>query len=176
MCSKLLQPDPDASKKYFRGNYIFCHEQQIVNGRPTACDDLYSLLCVAYKFVFGTLPWLKSAEDRKKEDPFFRVYQLNQWCNFRTEHAKEFDDSLIASSEKLKPLFKYVIQTRRKYKKPNAAGLGNQKYEVDHDHMMSLLQGEKESHIPGLLKSIVKSPIYKFASFNVPRNSLQSFG
>ena len=25
MCSKLMKPDSDPSKKYFRGNYIFCH-------------------------------------------------------------------------------------------------------------------------------------------------------
>ena len=118
MCSKLMKPDSDPSSKYFRGNYIFCHAQQIVNRRPTAIDDLYSLLCVAYKFVFGTLPWLKRAEQIKARNPGLKVYQISHFSNFRIEHAREFDDELISNSSKLRSLFKYVVQTRRKYKEP----------------------------------------------------------
>ena len=92
MCSKLLRPESDTSKKYFRGNYIFCHAEQIVNKRPAAIDDVYSLVCVAYMFVFGTLPWLKRVEQLSAKNPRINMYDISYFSKFRVRHAKDFDD------------------------------------------------------------------------------------
>ena len=76
MCSTLRQPCHDTRKKPFRGNYIFCSPTQIINSRASALDDLYSLLCVAYTFVFGKLPWLKKADELSDANPEKNMYDL----------------------------------------------------------------------------------------------------
>ena len=57
MCSKLPRLGQVTNKKTFRGNFMFASIEQIVRKRPTSLCDLYSLLCVAYFFVYNTLPW-----------------------------------------------------------------------------------------------------------------------
>lgn len=42
--------------KFFRGNYMFCSERQLMLQRPTQLCDLISLLHVAYYFVFKDIP------------------------------------------------------------------------------------------------------------------------
>ena len=147
MCSKLMKPDTDSKRKYFRGNYIFCHAQQIKNKRPTALDDLYSLVCVAYKFVFGTLPWLERIEKQQAKNPRMNVYDIRFFSKFRIKYAAEFDAELVLKSEKLKPLFKYLIETRRKYNEPDpnlkVEGVDRQ-YEIDYDKALSLLPNQAE--------------------------------
>lgn len=86
MCSKLLRATTDTSDKYFRGNYIFCHVEQILNKRPTALDDIYSLVCVAYMFVFGTLPWLKRVEELSAKNPRVNMYDISYFSQFRIKH------------------------------------------------------------------------------------------
>ena len=98
MCSKLLRPNSDTSQKYFRGNYIFCNAEQITNKRPTAIDDLYSLLCVAYMFIFNTLPWLKKIEQLSIKNPRINMYDISYFSKFRVKFQKELDDQLIQTS------------------------------------------------------------------------------
>ena len=74
MCSKFLHSGSDKSKKYFRGNYVYCSAIQISNFRASAFDDLYSLTCVAYMFIFGKLPWLERAKQIHLEDPQTDIY------------------------------------------------------------------------------------------------------
>ena len=64
------------------------------------------------------------------------MYDISYFSKFRVRHAKDFDDQLIQSSQKLKPLFKYLIETRRRYKDQS---LAEKDYTVDYDHIMSLL-------------------------------------
>ena len=44
-------------KKRFRGNLNFASPDHIIKKRASRIDDLYSLVCVAYRFVVGMLPW-----------------------------------------------------------------------------------------------------------------------
>ena len=88
-----------------------------MNKRPTALDDIYSLACVAYMFVFGTLPWLKRVEELIAKNPKVNMYDIGYFSQFRIKYQKEFDDKLIQTSHKLEPLFKYLIETRRSYSK-----------------------------------------------------------
>ena len=41
------------SHKKFRGNLLTASPDHIQNRRPGIVDDIFSLLCVAYKFIFG---------------------------------------------------------------------------------------------------------------------------
>ena len=56
--SKLTKIGEDTKHKSFRGNFMASSPDHIINRRASIVDDLYSLLCVAYFFVFETLPWL----------------------------------------------------------------------------------------------------------------------
>ena len=57
--SKLPRIGEDTKHKSFRGNFMASSPDQILLRRASVVDDQYSLLCVAYLFVFDTLPWLE---------------------------------------------------------------------------------------------------------------------
>ena len=44
------------------GNIVFSSLDALQNIKPTQLDDLYSLLCVAYYFIEGSLPWIDYVE------------------------------------------------------------------------------------------------------------------
>ena len=54
---KLPKIGESTKHKKFRGNLLTASIDQIKNKRPGAIDDIYSLLCVAYQFVFDSIPW-----------------------------------------------------------------------------------------------------------------------
>ena len=67
----------------FKGNLMFASANQIKNNRSNEIDDVYSLFCVAYRFIIGTLPWMEfmrnlkdqsgfSFESEEKEKEFYR--------------------------------------------------------------------------------------------------------
>ena len=64
--SKLPLLGLDLRKKRFRGNLNFASPEHIMNRRASRIDDLYSLLCVAYKFVNLWLPWEECLEQMYK--------------------------------------------------------------------------------------------------------------
>ena len=45
------------SSRNFRGNYVFSSLNHLKNGYADQLDDLYSLVYMAYKFVYKELPW-----------------------------------------------------------------------------------------------------------------------
>ena len=47
----------DYNRKLFRGNLLTSSLDHILSHRSSVIDDIYSLLCVAYVFVFDQLPW-----------------------------------------------------------------------------------------------------------------------
>ena len=47
----------DMDKKLFRGNLMTSSLDHILSHRSSVLDDIYSLLCVAFQFVFIKLPW-----------------------------------------------------------------------------------------------------------------------
>ena len=132
MCSKLFKPGADMSKKYFRGNYIYCHASQIKNKRPTALDDIYSLVCVAYQFVFGKLPWLKNG---------INLFDTQEFTKSRVKNAEKLDKELVENSGKLQPLFKYLIKQKKKQDKCNTEKQAD--FEVDYSHMLSIIPKTK---------------------------------
>ena len=54
--TKIGQP-VDMNKKLFRGNLLTSSLDHILSHRSSVLDDIYSLLCVAFQFVFVKLPW-----------------------------------------------------------------------------------------------------------------------
>ena len=57
VCSKLAQQQKITDRKGFRGNFVFSSFDHLVQGRANQIDDLTSLVYVAFKFLFGYLPW-----------------------------------------------------------------------------------------------------------------------
>ena len=57
--------------KKFRGNLLTASPDQIIYRRSSAIDDIYSLMCVAYHFVYKLLPW--------------REFMHNQACEFSAQ-------------------------------------------------------------------------------------------
>ena len=47
----------DMNQKLFRGNLMTSSLDHILSHRSSVIDDIYSLLCVAFQFVFEKLPW-----------------------------------------------------------------------------------------------------------------------
>ena len=55
--STLPKLGQNTEKKRFRGNLNFASPEHITKKRASRIDDIYSLVCVAYRFVFDLLPW-----------------------------------------------------------------------------------------------------------------------
>ena len=49
----------------FKGNLMFSSANQLKNNRPNEIDDIYSLFCVAYKFIIGSLPWMRKYKEQR---------------------------------------------------------------------------------------------------------------
>ena len=62
LSAKLAQLGYNYSSKIFRGNVLFASIEHMMRSRASQLDDLFSLLCVAYYFVNGTLPWIDYIE------------------------------------------------------------------------------------------------------------------
>ena len=58
LSAKLAELGKNYGNLIFRGNMLFASIEHIMRSRVSQLDDLYSLLCVAYYFVKGTLPWI----------------------------------------------------------------------------------------------------------------------
>ena len=54
--------DNKKEKKNFRGNLLNASIDALKTGRSSAIDDIFSLLCVAFFFVFLDLPWLRKLD------------------------------------------------------------------------------------------------------------------
>ena len=46
----------------FRGNYLYSSANHLGTGQANELDDMFSLVCIAYKFVYKQLPWEKIEE------------------------------------------------------------------------------------------------------------------
>ena len=82
-----------------------------MNCRASRIDDLYSLLCVAYKFVFESLPWDEDLQELFRENPdessvFERIFKL------RLSKIHIFEKVLARESKELKGLFVYILSLR----------------------------------------------------------------
>ena len=91
--SKLPRIGEVTKHKSYRGNLLASSIDHIRNSRASVVDDIYSLLCVAYYFVFGTLPWrdkmnnfLDACKDKVPKKDYQKLY-----IKMRTKYSEEFD-------------------------------------------------------------------------------------
>ena len=97
---------------------MFASPEQISNNRPSALCDIFSLVCVAYVFVNGTLPWVLYMNRIAKtiKEPNYKI-DLNTFMHVRTSLRQKFDISLIKQGGELSPLFEYLLKQRTKQNK-----------------------------------------------------------
>ena len=61
--------------------------------RPSAVDDMYSLLCVAHMFIFDSLPWLEFVNKYHEKHKVTKVTEKRQiLLKLRRKHRDEFDE------------------------------------------------------------------------------------
>ena len=142
--------------KKFRGNLLLASYDHIRNRRSGAVDDIYSLLCVAHLFIYGTLPWqaywdeLKSTHGKTKN-------QRRTFLKLRKEHKETFDEELCRNSQELNKIFIYVCKARKARnqidrKKQAQMKVSSRSHDFDHDECLSLLP-----EIPELCQNDLKS-------------------
>ena len=70
---------------------------------------MFSLVCIAYKFVYKQLPWEKIEE--VKQDLTFLNTAL--FATIRHTRNDEFIQELLTEKSEFQPLFKLLIDTER---------------------------------------------------------------
>ena len=111
-------------------------------------DDVYSLVCVAYFFAFGSLPWIDAVE--KAQEQFQNngdSYDRTAYIKLRWAQRHFFNMQLILKSGELKPLFVYLstVRKREKHIELNLKKDGQIQAEdlpvplIDYEHMITLL-------------------------------------
>ena len=86
----------DYNRKLFRGNLLTSSLEHILSHRSSIIDDIYSLLCVAYIFVFDQLPWQKKVEkilSQLRESVDAEELQ-GIYVRIRVKYAETFDNIL----------------------------------------------------------------------------------
>ena len=89
---KLPKAGESTKHKKFRGNLLTASIDQIKNKRPGAIDDIYSLLCVAYQFVFDSIPWRDYMNIKHAQDNHANKRQA--YLQIRKDYHKTFDEEL----------------------------------------------------------------------------------
>ena len=80
MSSKIARLGDSHATKELRGNLMFASIDHITRKRASQLDDLYSLLCVAYYFAIGSLPWIDCIEGlHKKQKRAYNCIQVNYY-------------------------------------------------------------------------------------------------
>ena len=72
--TKLVRLGESYDSKAFRGNLMYASPDHIERKRASHLDDLYSLLCVAFWFMIGSLPWfdyIEELHEKKKSSNFY---------------------------------------------------------------------------------------------------------
>ena len=107
------------NRKLFKGNLLTSSLEHIISHRSSIIDDIYSLLCVAYAFVFDKLPWEKRVERYLSSfKSGVSAEQLHEvYIKIRVKFAEVFNYELIENSQELGALFRLVIQAMQRKKK-----------------------------------------------------------
>ena len=86
-----------------------------MNRRASRVDDLYSVLCVGYKFVFSYLPWEEYLDKMYKCSPEpNNVYSMREVTKVRCKQMRTFEKKLIKKGKELSGLFDYIRKMRAK--------------------------------------------------------------
>ena len=80
----------------------------IMRRRPSQLDDIYSLLCVAYYFLVGKLPWVDYINRINKRNSY-NYFRKNLYEEIRIKKQELFNKKLIETNQTLAPLFKLII-------------------------------------------------------------------
>ena len=97
MSAKVSKLGESYSSKELRGNLMFASIDHILRKRASQIDELYSIMCVAYYFIFGSLPWLKTIEYlHDKQQGYDRrhhinYYQRDRYIKLRENKRQYFD-------------------------------------------------------------------------------------
>ena len=83
------------------------------NRRAGAVDDFYSLLCVAYHFTYGSLPWREYADKHYGYDSYKHLNRPKYLVKIRRKKAEDFDGEMIEKSVELRNLFEHVCNMRK---------------------------------------------------------------
>ena len=110
MSSKMADFGRNQQNKSFRGNYMFASCEKFINGRSRTIDDVYSLMCSAFYFIYQTLPWLDQIRNSQKKGLNHKLYEFKVFKNLRLQYSSRHDQQLVKGSGELSDLFKYVIQ------------------------------------------------------------------
>ena len=135
-------------KKRFRGNLNFASPDHIIKKRASRIDDLYSLVCVAYRYVVGILPWeehLKLKFEKNGEDSIFSAKKVT---TIRIKKMRRFENELIRKAGQLSKLFEYirklqVTRNRLDQHHKKAKTRGNDNNCVDYELLISLIPDKK---------------------------------
>ena len=70
---------------------MFASVYQLYYNRPGRVDDIYSLLCVAYYFAYGTLPWIEHIDNINQECPEVNMYSFAEFRQMRKRNWRMYD-------------------------------------------------------------------------------------
>ena len=101
-------------------------------------DDLYSLVCVAFFFIYNELPWLEKGFLGSKSDQSHK-YQ-HQFTEQRWNKRHQTDKKLIAESKELRGLFSCLQKMRaeiNREKEEFKSSRFNQK--VNYDKLLQMI-------------------------------------
>ena len=96
--SKLRNIGELTTHKKFRGNLLTASPDHIINRRPGSIDEVYSLLCVAYLFVYGNLPWREFIQNHIASQRIVDQNQRRVYCKLRKKFMEVFDAQLCNGS------------------------------------------------------------------------------
>ena len=93
--SKLPKIGEDTKHKNFRGNLLTASPDHIKNRRAGAIDDFYSLLCVAFYFIFDALPWRQYINEYFEKHQSKEFNKKKVYIKLRHKKGEMFDQELI---------------------------------------------------------------------------------
>ena len=111
--SKLSRIGEDTRHKNFRGNLLTASPDHLNNRRAGAVDDFYSLLCVAYNFTFGSLPWRDYANEHYGNDSYRHMSRRRYYIAIRKDKGEDFDREMINKGVELRQLLEHVCNLRK---------------------------------------------------------------
>ena len=85
----------------------------IKNRRAGAVDDFYSLLIVAFYFVFDYLPWRQYINEYFEKHANEIFDKKRMYIKLRRKKSEEFDHELIENSHELQQLFEHICSLRK---------------------------------------------------------------
>ena len=89
MCFSLKKVSNTESNVTFRGNYMYSSFDHLIKGYASQLDDVTSLAYIAFRFIYGSLPW-ERAQDVSCDPQYFnsKKFAKMRYLN-RAEYRRE---------------------------------------------------------------------------------------